>query len=663
MSYRTIKPNDPANFTPELGDYKTLQPFRYWCQKVLPLIYDDSLSYYELLCKVVDYLNKTMEDVETLNTDVNALHTAYENLQNYVNSYFDTLDVQEEINNKLDDLVRDGTLTKLISTYIDPLINEQNGKITVLEERMNTFASLPEGSTSGNAELADIRVPALGFNNNKPYPTAGEAVRGQVGILSNALFSSNIIKNLLTSVTWIDGSFISDGGWPVDLAGYSRTEPIKINGGTILKFKAQGYETKVAMIAQFKNERYTPILLSKSSNVEEYEYTVTETGYYVFSALKAKIDYLNAITIIDVMPITVAKEVVKENNIAHGIETNIAIKANEGKYVAYNGVVIDLAGYYISDIITLPPKAKISFYGAGYEKNVSMISEYKSGRYKPLVVSRSSNFEVYEYTCETKIDIVLSGTGLKNSSASVSINVLDSVAEISSKLEEIGSTSNSLDDVSLSLFTKFGVVGDSYASGEIYDKDNHPYDKYNISWGQIMARNLGTQCINYSEGGLTTGTWLNASRGLALLNSSEAQDIYYLCLGINDIYFGADAYLGTIADIETKANSFYGNYGKIINAIKTKAPNAKMIIFTVALTGATADKYNNAILEIADYFKIPYAKQLDDAFFSSDFYLRNQVAGHPIAICYSGMANGFERLIKKCVINNVPYFRYMYAHN
>ena len=28
-----------------------LSPFRLWCQKVLPLVYDDSLSYYELLFK------------------------------------------------------------------------------------------------------------------------------------------------------------------------------------------------------------------------------------------------------------------------------------------------------------------------------------------------------------------------------------------------------------------------------------------------------------------------------------------------------------------------------------------------------------------------------------------------------------------------------------
>ena len=115
---RTITPNPPADFTPEMGNYKTLQPFRYWCQKVLPLVYDDSLSYYELLCKVIDYLNKTMEDVETLHGDVNNLHSAYEQLQSYVNNYFSTLDIQEEINNKLDEMSEDGTLSNIIRPLI-----------------------------------------------------------------------------------------------------------------------------------------------------------------------------------------------------------------------------------------------------------------------------------------------------------------------------------------------------------------------------------------------------------------------------------------------------------------------------------------------------------------------------------------------------------------
>lgn len=107
-----------ANFNPELGSYKTLQPFRYWCQKVLPLVYDDSLSYYELLCKTVDYLNKTMEDVETLHGDVTSIYNAYIQLQEYVNNYFSSLDVQEEINNKLNTMASDGSLTELLNPII-----------------------------------------------------------------------------------------------------------------------------------------------------------------------------------------------------------------------------------------------------------------------------------------------------------------------------------------------------------------------------------------------------------------------------------------------------------------------------------------------------------------------------------------------------------------
>ena len=118
MSTRDIAKKDPADFTPTLGDYTDLQPFRFWCQKVLPLVYDDSLSYYELLCKVVDYLNKTMEDVGVLEGDVTGLHEAYKKLQGYVNDYFSTLDVQKEINNKLDAMTENGTLSNLISVYV-----------------------------------------------------------------------------------------------------------------------------------------------------------------------------------------------------------------------------------------------------------------------------------------------------------------------------------------------------------------------------------------------------------------------------------------------------------------------------------------------------------------------------------------------------------------
>ena len=118
-----------ADFTPSFGVYKETGSFKFWCQKVLPLVYDDSLSYYETLCKVVKYLNDVIANVDVLHDDVDALRSAYIQLQSYVNSYFDNLDVQNEINQKLDDMADDGSLSALLSpivaTQIGGVVGEQ----------------------------------------------------------------------------------------------------------------------------------------------------------------------------------------------------------------------------------------------------------------------------------------------------------------------------------------------------------------------------------------------------------------------------------------------------------------------------------------------------------------------------------------------------------
>lgn len=45
---------------------KEVKPLRYWVQKVLPLVYDDSLSYYELLDRVVYKLNEVVASNDEL---------------------------------------------------------------------------------------------------------------------------------------------------------------------------------------------------------------------------------------------------------------------------------------------------------------------------------------------------------------------------------------------------------------------------------------------------------------------------------------------------------------------------------------------------------------------------------------------------------------------
>lgn len=73
------------DFTPIYTAPKGMEHFRFWCQKVLPLVYDDSLSYYELLCKVVRHLNDIIENLDITNENVRRLHDSFVALQNYVN--------------------------------------------------------------------------------------------------------------------------------------------------------------------------------------------------------------------------------------------------------------------------------------------------------------------------------------------------------------------------------------------------------------------------------------------------------------------------------------------------------------------------------------------------------------------------------------------------
>lgn len=50
--------------------YSEMRKFWFWAHKVLPLVYDDSLSYYEVLCKVVAKLNECIDKINELGNEL-----------------------------------------------------------------------------------------------------------------------------------------------------------------------------------------------------------------------------------------------------------------------------------------------------------------------------------------------------------------------------------------------------------------------------------------------------------------------------------------------------------------------------------------------------------------------------------------------------------------
>lgn len=100
--------------------YTNQGKLRFWCQKVLPLVYDDSLSYYELLNKVVEYLNNTISDVSTCEDNITALRDAFVQLQDYVNEMFD--DFEPEIERIIDEMIDSGEFGEILTDIVNGLI-------------------------------------------------------------------------------------------------------------------------------------------------------------------------------------------------------------------------------------------------------------------------------------------------------------------------------------------------------------------------------------------------------------------------------------------------------------------------------------------------------------------------------------------------------------
>lgn len=95
-------------------------PFMRYCSAIIPTMFDDSLSYYEALCALNRFIQKNLVEVVNNNATVTQEYIELTNqLKEYMENYFENLDVQEEINNKLDQMAEDGTLQEIVASYLN----------------------------------------------------------------------------------------------------------------------------------------------------------------------------------------------------------------------------------------------------------------------------------------------------------------------------------------------------------------------------------------------------------------------------------------------------------------------------------------------------------------------------------------------------------------
>lgn len=665
--------------TNELIDVQTLPPFKKFIMSIgaIPTSYLESMSYAEMLAWFCNYLQNTV--IPTVNNNgeaVEELQDLFVELKSYVDDYFENLDITNEINNKLDSMAEDGSLYSLIQRFVNPLIAEQNERIDEQNAQIDNINLKVNSAVNGSplvatstAGMTDTTRVYVNTSNGHWYWYDGDSWEDggtyqSTGIGENSISSLNL-DNILKTSLYIrkpsietNSGYIAPNGSIQENAALNYTDLIKLNEDETIYVTASGGSSAngVSIISvfdesdNFLNEKVT----NSNGNVKSlYTYKSKSNAIYV------RISYLISNGLEYYISKSVKGSIENQNQKFNNITNTHDVTAtfNNGYYIDGNSNIEPNTILSYTEPIELKNGETIIVKGAGIRTVVAMISTCDANKenVNRVVMSIDGEIREYSYTADRDTYVMISGTTLS----------LGKIY-ITSSLKE-----NKYKNTLFTSFIKFGVIGDSLASGECVSNENgilHYNDLYEYSWGQFMARNHGMECINFSKGGLTTRSWLTESVGLTkLLNPDNKCNSYIIGLGTNDVTTLGVNYLGTIADVHVddftlNADTYYGNYARIIGYIKQVQPKAKIFVLTNPKPLTASDlyiQYNNAIKDIATLYNDVYVIDLQGDYlnnYTSGFINDNVREGHYNATSYNYMSELLFDILNDYMYNNYTEF-------
>lgn len=101
-----------------------LTPFAFWCQKVMPAVLDDSLSFYEVLCKLTAKLNDAIETINGHSELIKTMQSEIDALQTLTAQHTQQIaDLTKKVQTNANNIIAINTRTKGLSTKTDSANN------------------------------------------------------------------------------------------------------------------------------------------------------------------------------------------------------------------------------------------------------------------------------------------------------------------------------------------------------------------------------------------------------------------------------------------------------------------------------------------------------------------------------------------------------------
>ena len=714
-----------------------------------PAFYDtESGTCLQQTSRMYAKVNQLVRSVNEQNETIADYVQQFIDLRDYVEDYFENLDVQQEINAKLNEMVIDGTMTDIISTYltepledmrddIDEFETSVNQSITEMRTEVNAKVSgspLVASSTAGMTETDRVYVNTTDGNwyyydgdsweIGGTYQSSGIA-EGSITVSDVAFHkrSANLWNKDATGATLGLVKAYSDDWLQTNAAAYTAVVAVSPNTTYFVSRAKSGVGNRFC-VWETENSpaNLEPILAahgtSDPTNVTGYTFTTTADTHYLAifytntnaqptldpDAIASTI-MVNTGTsyapyapyyVLDINSDDIKDGTIDYRDLAFSARTAQLWNSKDG--IALNLLLDDehttLVSSASSYTVVIPCEASTTYrverFFSGKRFKLWTTAEYPDVgvEYVDVVGTTGQDTSSYklittgataQYLCafvfNSGADSPLTWDEVKDlisiSKGADSIGLMPyylipfTGAEVEdhtipvSKLEYDPSNY-----ITATMWNTIAGVGDSYTEGGMWMHGGWIPDAADkaLSYIACIGKKNGVNYENFGVGGATTRSYQTATGGLPKVLSNPKADLYYLGLGINDAQTLGVQYLGSISDIHDdytlNPDTFYGNYGRIIDQIKAYAPNAKFIMIACmrgADMGANYDTFSNAIKNIAQHYGFPFIDPKTDFAFQS-YAMQTLSNNHPTPAGYTILANIIEKQTAYEVNKTPSYF-------
>lgn len=451
-----------------------------------------------------------------------------------------------------------------------------NDALNVERKRIDAFVALKDGSTTGDAELQDIRIGADG----EVHSTAGTAVRNQfnavdsrmkeIAVVAHDPVTNYIDRSKIKSDTYINGA---NNGVEKSFSGLYATGFISLKPG-VQYYKGYIYPGYFA----FYDENYAfvsgggssdklsnPFILPEGAKYARFTVSdaVSATKCWVYTADTMPDDYGYSMTPSDDLNTAIRQEVSTGTVIVeHNPETNIIDRNTiiRGKYInGLTGVLKDTAeGLYATDYLQMDSNTSYYYggavydgYCAFYDVNHNFISGYgvSTEDYElpnPFTTPDGTAYGRFTVLEQGVEDCWIHTKNEKPSDYDSTYNLTDPLKRgVLTAIKQEGYCNFSGTDIQV--FRKGVCIGDSLTSGtfnHIVDGATKYVEYRERSYPSKLAKMNGLDIVNLGMGGASSLEWYEHYKD----RDVSGFDFAIIQLGVNDLYrygtWGADSVNG-----------------------------------------------------------------------------------------------------------------------